>query len=116
MHRVSCRLAALFLATTFLGGGVGLPGLDALLYHSGRQPYSNVTRADHVDRPGGCDAHAEHCVLAASTSVRQVVTLAVGGMRISTAVCRDCVAAPVAPRSAERLTLPASRAPPIAAS
>ena len=43
-----------------LGSGFALPGLDELLYH--RVP-TNV-RADlaHVDRAGGCDSHAEHCI------------------------------------------------------
>jgi hypothetical protein len=109
------RLGALLLATAFIGGGFGLSDLDALLFHSG----SNAVPANvpHFDLPGGCGAHAEHCVLAVAASLRQLGTAATASIAVTRVATVDRVAAPVAsPRSADRTNLQPSRAPPLAAS
>ena len=68
MARLSRRFAAFLLLAAFVGGGFGLADLDALLYHSGR----TAPEVPHFDLPGGCGAHAEHCVLAVAASLRQL--------------------------------------------
>jgi hypothetical protein len=77
MHRhVSRRLAAVFLAASFIGGGFGLPNLDLILYHAGQQGFP--AHAAHVDAPGGCGTHAERCLLIVSASVRQLELVNLG--------------------------------------
>jgi hypothetical protein len=109
------RLQALLLLTAFVGGGFGLSDLDALLYHTGQRAAS--ADVAHIELPGGCGAHAEHCVLAVAASLRQL------GSRVAARVCVirtttiTRVAAPIpTPRSANRTRLQRSRAPPTAAS
>jgi hypothetical protein len=53
------RCAAAWLLGV-LGSGFALPGLDELLYH--RAPASAHADLNHVERAGGCDSHAEHCI------------------------------------------------------
>jgi hypothetical protein len=75
MHRhVSRRLAAVILVASFISGGFGLPNLDVILYHVGHQ--GSLAQVDHVDAPGGCGAHSEHCLLVVSASVRQLANAA----------------------------------------
>jgi hypothetical protein len=109
------RLGALLLVTAFIGGEFGLSDLDALLFHSGRHPAP--AEVPHFDLPGGCGAHAEHCVLAVAASLRQLGTTATTRFVVTRAAATDHIATPVAtPRSADRTNLQPSRAPPIAAS
>jgi hypothetical protein len=68
------RLHAFLLLTLFVGSGTGLPALDELLYHSGREAGPPAGTA-HVDPPNGCGAHAEHCVLAAVNAARQLASV-----------------------------------------
>ncbi len=112
MIRLPRRLAALLFA--FVGGGFGLPDLDALLYHSaGRGAPAEVP---HFDLPGGCGAHAEHCVLAVAASLRQLGSRLVTPVRVTqTAAIRPLLIPVVAPRSADRSFPHPSRAPPFAA-
>ena len=53
------RYAAVLLLGV-LGSGFALPGLDELLYH--RLPGNARADLAHIDRAGGCDSHAEHCI------------------------------------------------------
>ena len=106
------RLHAVLLLSLFAGSGVGLPALDELLYHIGRDsaPPAGVA---HFDAPGGCGAHSEHCALVASASVRQHATVAQPNLRIQAVSTQDVVFHPVySPRSVDRSLLQPSRAPP----
>jgi hypothetical protein len=114
MARLSRRFTAFLLLAAFVGGGFGLADLDALLYHSGRSAPAEVP---HFDLPGGCGAHAEHCVLAVAASLRQLGARLVTAARLTQAASVRPVVAPVpAPRSANRGFPHPSRAPPFAAS
>jgi hypothetical protein len=109
------RVGALLLATAFIGGGFGLADLDALLFHSGRDAVP--TEASHFDLPGGCGAHAEHCVLAVAASLRQLGAMARASIPVTRALPAYRIPTPVASlRSADRTNLHPSRAPPLAAS
>jgi hypothetical protein len=109
------RMGALLLVTAFIGGEFGLSDLDALLFHSGRHPAP--AEVPHFDLPGGCGAHAEHCVLAVAASLRQLGTTATTGIAVTRAATPDRTTTPVAtPWSADRTNLQQSRAPPLAAS
>lgn len=104
------RLAGLFLALAFVGGGFGLADSDALLYHADR---AGTPHGPHYDQPGGCGAHAEHCVLAVSGSIRQALA-ALGSLSITTRSSGP--AAPhqpaAIPRPTDRVNLQPTRAPP----
>ncbi len=114
MARLSRRFAAFLLLAAFVGGGFGLADLDALLYHSGRSAPAEVP---HFDLPGGCGAHAEHCVLAVAASLRQLGARLVTAVRLTQAASIRPLVVPVAaPRSTNRSFLHPSRAPPFAAS
>lgn len=104
------RLAALLLTVAFVGGGFGLADLDALLYHASG---SSAPQGPHYDQPGGCGAHAEHCVLGAPVSLRH----AAGGLGSPQITTRTAQPAPVSepastPRPADRVNLQPTRAPP----
>jgi len=60
MPNGSVRRCAAVLLLGVLGSGFALPGLDELLYH--RVPATVRADLAHVDRAGGCDSHAEHCI------------------------------------------------------
>ena len=110
------RLYAVVLLTLFAGSGIGLPALDELLYHMGRDsaPPAGVA---HFDAPGGCGAHSEHCVLAASASVRQHAAVAQQLLRIEVVTTDYVVFHPVLSlRTVDRSLLQPSRAPPVIAS
>lgn len=109
------RLSRLFLVVAFVGSGFGLPEVDALLYHSsGHAPPADVA---HVDLPGGCGAHAEHCVLALTTSLRQLGVTTTAGLRVLRVETVYPVPALMpALLSADRTNLQPSRAPPVAVS
>jgi hypothetical protein len=109
------RLGALLLATAFIGGGFGLSDLDALLFHSGRD--AAPAEVPHFDLPGGCGAHAEHCVLAVAASLRQLGARATTSVAVTRAERPEHIATPVpSARSADRTNLQPSRAPPLTAS
>jgi hypothetical protein len=112
MSRVARRLYAVLLLSLFAGSGIGLPGLDALLYHMGRDsaPPAGVA---HFDAPGGCGAHSEHCALVASAAVRQHATVTQPNLRIEVVGTESVVFHPVfSPRSFDRSLYQPSRAPP----
>ena len=55
------RIRAFLLLALFLGAGTSLPSLDAMLYHRhGAERHAGDT---HLDPPGGCGGHADHCTL-----------------------------------------------------
>ena len=60
MSRAFVRRWAAVLLLGVLGSGFALPGLDELLYH--RMPANERANLAHIDRAGGCDSHAEHCI------------------------------------------------------
>ncbi len=107
------RLYSILLLSFFAGSGIGLPALDELLYHTGRDsaPPAGVA---HFDAPGGCGAHAEHCVLSASVAVRQHATLTQQHLRLEVSSLAPVVFRPVfSLRSVDRSLLQPSRAPPV---
>ena len=110
------RLHAVLLLTLFVGSGIGLPALDELLYHMGRDT-SPPAGVAHFDAPGGCGAHSEHCVLAASASVRQHASVSQQLLRIEVVSTDYVVFQPVlSRRTVDRSLLQPSRAPPAIAS
>jgi hypothetical protein len=113
MSQVVRRLYAVLLLSLFAGSGIGLPALDELLYHMGRDsaPPAGVA---HVDVPGGCGAHSEHCALVASVSVRQHAAVTHHNLRIEVLRNDYVVFRPVfSLRSVDRTLLQPSRAPPV---
>jgi hypothetical protein len=111
MARIPRRLGALFLLVFFVGGGPGLPDLDALLFHS----HVEVVRANvaHVDLPGGCGAHTERCALGAVLSGPQLAGFGVVKVHGDLVASRTAGFQPtLALHSADRSFLHPSRAPP----
>jgi hypothetical protein len=116
MSRPVRRLYAVLLLSLFAGSGIGLPALDELLYHMGRDsaPPAGVA---HFDAPGGCGAHSEHCALVASASVRQHATITQQNLRIEVVSTEPVVFQLVSSvRSFDRSLFQPSRAPPAIAS
>jgi hypothetical protein len=110
------RVHAVLLLAIFAGSGTGLPALDELLYHTGRDsgPPAGIA---HLDPPQGCGAHSEHCALTALTSVRPLVAVHQPDLRTEIVVPDDGLFHPVSfLRSADRSLLQPSRAPPVSAS
>jgi len=110
------RLHAILLLTLFAGSGTGLPALDELLYHSGREsgPPAGVA---HLDPPHGCGAHSEHCALTALTSLRSLVAVHQPVLHTEVVVPDDGLFHSVSSlRSVDRSLLQPSRAPPVIAS
>jgi hypothetical protein len=106
------RLSAMLLLSLFAGSGIGLPALDELLYHTGRDT-AQPTGA-HFDTPGGCGAHSEHCALVASASVRQHATITQQLLRIEVVSTESVVFQLVSSvRSFDRSLFQPSRAPPV---
>jgi hypothetical protein len=113
MSRIVRRLYAVLLLSMFAGSGIGLPVLDELLYHTGRDsaPPAGVA---HFDAPGGCGAHSEHCVLSASVGVRQHATITQQHLRLEVVSPKPFFFRPVfSLRSVDRSLLQPSRAPPV---
>lgn len=104
------RLGALFLLTAFLGGGYGLSDVDAVLFHSSH----HGARADvaHLDQPGGCGAHSEHCVLALATARPQHAGSGLVKLRVNPVASKPHAATKPVPRSPATGSLHYSRAPP----
>jgi hypothetical protein len=107
------RLVAIVLLSAFGGSGLGLQELDALIHPAARD--SGPVGVAHLDPLGGCGAHAEHCVLARSASVRPLELPAASRVPFFTSVST------VAPRpllvlraSAGRNLLHTARPPPAA--
>ena len=110
------RVHAILLLSVFAGSGIGLPALDELLYHIGRDSAPPVGAA-HFDAPGGCGAHSEHCALVASASVRQHAPITQPNLRIEFVSPEPVVFHPVfSLRSVDRSLLQPTRAPPVIAS
>lgn len=66
------RLKAFLLATVFVVGGFGVPGLDILLHHLGGTRDPQEINQPHFDPLGGCDSHAEHCAVIGFRPATQV--------------------------------------------
>jgi hypothetical protein len=60
------RLLSLVVATLFSATTITLPFADAVLDHL--RPVSATRHADHLEGPGGCGAHAEHCLVSSTTA------------------------------------------------
>jgi hypothetical protein len=96
-----------------LGSGFALPGLDELLYH--RLAANVRTDLAHVDQPGGCESHAEHCIAAPrvyaprlAASLSHVLPTHTTDADRAPAICTSD------PRSSDRQTPQQPRAPPAA--
>jgi hypothetical protein len=110
------RLYAILLLSLFAGSGIGLPALDELLYHIGRDS-APAAAVPHFDAPGGCGAHSEHCALVASASVRQHAAVSQQLLRIEVVSPESVVFQPVfSLRSFDRSLFQPSRAPPVTVS
>ncbi len=59
LRRLALRLKALLLLATFVGSGLPT-ALDVALHHL--RP-GLAAPLPHLDPPGGCHSHAEHCLL-----------------------------------------------------
>ena len=106
------RLYAILLLSLFAGSGIGLPALDELLYHIGRDS-APAAAVPHFDAPGGCGAHSEHCAVVASASVRQHAVITQQLLRIEVVSTEPVVFHPVfSLRSFDRSLFQPSRAPP----
>jgi hypothetical protein len=109
------RLHALLLLSLFAGSGIGLPALDELLYHIGRD--SAPPAGAHFDAPGGCGAHSEHCALVASASVRHHAAVTQQLLRVGVLSTEPVVFQLVSSvRSFDRSLFQPSRAPPVTVS
>ena len=94
-----------------LGSGFALPGLDEVLYH--RLP--GTVRADlaHVDRAGGCDSHAEHCIAGPTLYAPRLAASPSPTLPAPTAVADRALAILTSdPRSSDLHTPQQPRAPP----
>jgi hypothetical protein len=94
-----------------LGSGFALPGLDELLYHG--VPARVGADLAHVDRPGGCDTHAEHCIAGPTLCAPRLAAPASPALPAPTAVADRAIAILSSdPRSPDLHTPQQPRAPP----
>jgi hypothetical protein len=106
---VARRVRALLLALLFTGGSLGLPALDAMLFHGASKP----APAPHYDPAGGCGDHGERCTLATAFSATQLPAFRATPSLVSvTPVLRCITPAPDLPAATRTARLPLSRAPP----
>lgn len=104
------RFLSLVVATVFSATTITLPFADALLDHL--YPTATTRHADHLELPGGCGEHAEHC-LVSNTSATLPAHPSAPAAHLSVTVGRTGATTALrtsAPRPS--LTLPPSRAPP----
>ncbi|MGH7515006.1 MAG: hypothetical protein ACREOQ_19035 [Gemmatimonadales bacterium] len=107
---VARRVHALLLALVFVGGSLGLPASDALLFHGA----SAQTPAPHYDPIGGCGDHGERCILATAFAATQLPSLRTTPSVVSVTPILRCLApGPDRPAPARTERLPLSRAPPL---
>jgi hypothetical protein len=66
------RAKAFLLATVFFVGGFGVPGLDIVLHHLGGTRDPVEINQPHFDPLGGCNSHAEHCLVIGLRPATQV--------------------------------------------
>jgi hypothetical protein len=93
-----------------VGGSLGVPGLDAALFHGSPAR----TRGPHYELPGGCGSHAERCTLSTSLAEAQLPTFGATPTLVpSGPVALTVATPPVRPRALRRRRLPLSRAPPL---
>ena len=94
----------------FVGGSLGLPALDALLFHGA----ARQTPAPHYDPAGGCGDHGERCTLATAFAVTQLPALrATPSLVAVSPVLQSVAPAPDRVAVHHTTTLPLSRAPPL---
>jgi len=111
MSQAFVRRYAAVLLLGVLGSGFALPGLDELLYH--RLPTSMRADLAHIDRAGGCDSHAEHCIAGPTLCAPRLATPANPALPASTAVADRVVAILTSgPRSPDLHNPQQPRAPP----
>lgn len=112
MSQPLVRRWAAVLLLGVLGSGFVLPGLDELLYH--RMPANARAGLAHVDRAGGCDSHAEHCIAGPTLYAPRLAPSANPVLLASTAVGNRAPAAPTSDvRSSDLRTPQQPRAPPL---
>ena len=109
MRPAARRLYALLLAFVFVGG-LGLPALDAVLFHGASAP----APGPHYDPAGGCGDHGERCTLATAFTATQLAPIRGTPALVSVApVLQRLALAPDQPAAAPTARLPLSRAPPL---
>ena len=110
----SRRFGPRLLLAIFVLGGLGLPVLDGVVFHTGRQAPTTIA---HFDPLGGCGGHAEHCQLATSASEERSVILRPAPAPVGGIIRAFSGPAPVTViPSAIRDFLQPTRAPPVSAS
>jgi hypothetical protein len=93
-----------------LGGGLGLPALDALMFHGGAMQ----TPAPHYDPAGGCGDHGERCTMATAFAGIRLPALHATPSLVSIApILRFLAATPDRLAHRQPTHLPLSRAPPL---
>lgn len=106
----AARLRALFLIALYAVGSFGIPGVDALLFHSGKftaHPLTTVTAPDHAS------GHDQSCLLGFTPAATASAATAEAPDCRSAAPDRLAQApAPAAPESAPLPTPHQPRAPP----
>ena len=104
------RFNAFLLALVFVGGSLGLPALDATLFHGS----SRQAQGPHYDPAGGCGDHSERCTLATAIAATQLPALSpTPSVVVTSPVLRFIAPSTDRPVAAQALTLPLSRAPPL---
>jgi hypothetical protein len=112
MLAVARRFGSAVLSVALIGGGFGLPLLDAVLFHSGRPAAQQQTRVV-LARTGSPTGHAQVCILGSvAPQSRGLPSLAAQPV-ISVHTETVSVGTHVTPRVAQvHFTLNYSRAPP----
>jgi hypothetical protein len=107
---VTSRVRAWLLLALFLGAGTTLPSVDALLHHLHPDRFAGRV---HVELPGGCGAHSDHCTLGRTPpGSRALASLAIVA-KLTRGGGSDVTPLPSTPAPRARAALlPPSRAPP----
>jgi hypothetical protein len=104
------RLVAILLLAIFSGSGLGLE-LDELLHPAAQ--HSGPLGVSHLDPPGGCGAHAEHCALLRSAPARPLVEPGTARIPFIASITTPAgVSRPAPPASVDRDLLHSARPPP----
>lgn len=109
-HSRSARVRALFLVALYAAGSFGIPGIDALAFHSGKfapRPLSTVTSPDHTS------GHDQSCLLGYTpAATASAPTVGAPDCRSTAPARRPTSPTPAAPTSAPLPTPHQPRAPP----
>lgn len=103
------RLTSAGLLALMLGGGGGLPIVDAVAFH----PFDGEQRTQHAHFEAGSGCHADQCAVRSTSAHSRYSFDPVGGLAVAGLLARFVPAAPVAtPRPTTLRSSHLSRAPP----